>query len=101
MAHRALEIREDRRVVDRLGSELVRHDVLHPVAVADVDRPVEVLALLDVVDRLLRDAGLLPEKPDRARHETHAPEDDDARRKQDDDAVEKPADDVSEHGLRS
>ena len=53
---------------------------LHPVAVADVDRPVEVLALLDVLDRLLGDVRLHLEEAERARHEIHAPEDEDARR---------------------
>ena len=95
--HHPPEVGQDRSIAQKRGPELVRHRVPHPVPVSDRDRVVEMLAVDDVLARLLgevRDDVQLRERVARDRDER---EHEEARRGEDDDAVEQSANDVAQH----
>ncbi len=58
MPHHPPEVGEDRLVAEERGAELIRDGVPDPVRVTHGDRVVEVLAVLDVLDRLLGDVRI-------------------------------------------
>ena len=97
----ARQVVPDRRLNEERGPELVRHSVLQPVDVADGDRIFEVLALGDVLERLLRDQRIELQRRQRVPDRRDADEDQEARREKDGNRVEDPAKNESEHGSSS
>ena len=91
------QIGENRTAADESPPKLVRDRVTNPVPVPDRDRVVEMVALLDVLDRLLRDVRSRSQVPERVARNRYEREDDHARKDEHDDAVEQSTNDVRQH----
>ena len=91
------QVRQDRPLAEDRPAEPVRERVADPVAVANDDRFVQVVLLLDERDRRPVDVRLHLHRLERIRRRRDEGEDEEARDEQDRNAVEQPPDDVRQH----